>query len=57
VVFCVPDIVNRFKLEIKSCKFENRVHVKSCSHISGHKYAGSELIFSRDMDGERSSYR
>lgn len=49
---CGPSVVSRFKEEIDSHGLQGKVHVRPCSHIGGHKYAGNVIIFGSTISGE-----
>lgn len=48
---CGPSLVSRFKDEIELRGHQNKVFVRPCSHIGGHKYAGNVIIFRSDNHG------
>lgn len=49
---CGPALVSRFKDEIELRGHQNKVFVRPCSHIGGHKYAGNVIIFRSDNHGK-----
>ncbi|KAK1318942.1 hypothetical protein QJS10_CPB04g01362 [Acorus calamus] len=42
---CGPELVQRLKEEIVAEGMDDEVHVRACSHVGGHKYAGNLIIF------------
>lgn len=49
---CGPALVERFEKERASQRLDNSVHVRACSHIGGHKFAGNVLIYGKDSKGK-----
>nr|XP_043627848.1 uncharacterized protein LOC122599408 [Erigeron canadensis] len=49
---CGPALVSRFKDEIELRGHQNKVSVRPCSHIGGHKYAGNVIIFGSNNHGK-----
>ncbi|XP_073156953.1 uncharacterized protein [Henckelia pumila] len=41
---CGPSVINKFKDEIESHGLQGKVLVGPCSHIGGHKYAGTGML-------------
>jgi len=50
--FCGPPLKQRFSQEITKLGLDGKVFVHLCSHIGGHKYAGSVIIFSSKSENE-----
>jgi hypothetical protein len=42
---CGPPLVAAFQAVAKAKGLEDRVHVRACSHIGGHAYAGNVVIY------------
>ncbi|KAL1811423.1 hypothetical protein DCAR_0623553 [Daucus carota subsp. sativus] len=53
---CGPSVVARFKEEIELRGLQGKVHVRPCSHIGGHKYAGNVIIFGSTISGEATGH-
>ncbi|KAM7250302.1 hypothetical protein ACFE04_022185 [Oxalis oulophora] len=49
---CGPPLVNKFREEIELRSLCDKVSVRPCSHVGGHKYAGNVLIFGSNVTGE-----
>lgn len=49
---CGPALIEKFKDEISVRGFDEKVFVRACSHVGGHKYAGNVIIYSPNASGE-----
>ncbi|CAN8266183.1 unnamed protein product [Cochlearia groenlandica] len=53
---CGPPLMEKFVQEIGSRGLSDKIFVKACSHIGGHKYAGNLIVFSPDSAGNISGH-
>ncbi|VVB04232.1 unnamed protein product [Arabis nemorensis] len=53
---CGPALMEKFEEEIGSRGLSDKIFVKPCSHIGGHKYAGNLIVFSPDSTGNISGH-
>ncbi|KAI5075599.1 hypothetical protein GOP47_0009675 [Adiantum capillus-veneris] len=49
---CGPALIQRFEKEIGFRGLDSTVHVRACSHVGGHKFAGNVLIYGKDSKGK-----
>ncbi|KAI3810202.1 hypothetical protein L1987_19812 [Smallanthus sonchifolius] len=49
---CGPAVIARFRTEIELRGHQNKVSVRPCSHIGGHKYARNVIIFGSNDHGK-----
>eukprot|EP00252_Welwitschia_mirabilis_P018634 TRINITY_DN4141_c0_g1_i3.p1 TRINITY_DN4141_c0_g1~~TRINITY_DN4141_c0_g1_i3.p1 ORF type:complete len:315 (+),score=56.66 TRINITY_DN4141_c0_g1_i3:247-1191(+) len=49
---CGPALIKKFNEEIQNQHLKDKVTVRPCSHVGGHKYAGNVIVYGPNPDNE-----